>query len=402
LLVNELTTGEDILDHLANYNRSGIYLSAEKVSKQLAEFKILCSKARAAWALAVFSEACKESLERYFTYHLKVICALSLKLYILPEIPIPECDCRHRKTIGELFEKETDRLIDHLFQFFGEYPDRQSHAPVNYSRHLLNVSKKDAEFIECALKNCCLPVEIKLCLLAYVQHMITETESRYFTFSQLFYFSNFLKEIKPILSCSSEAPLTERLWHKLWEIEFNHIDMVTWYQDKVRNSTAGKSKSKKIEIMEADAEIFHFAKERKTLCYDIGWPPLSLMLSAWLTTEIEKLREIKSTVPALRLAASCKLKLEMSVAHLACLLKLFTIEHLFGATPLTEVFEFFSANFYTKRAGARSAGGLSKEYYSITQVTAAEMKDQLLRMVHFLNREYFPALAAIGVLIGVC
>jgi hypothetical protein len=54
------------------------------------------------------------------------------------------------------------------------------------------------------------------------------------------------------------------------------------------------------------------------------------------------------------------------------------------------VFKFFSRNFETKRQKSVSAGSLSKEYYSTSQVTAAVVRDMLQKMIARIDRNFFP------------
>jgi ABC-type multidrug transport system fused ATPase/permease subunit len=105
------------------------------------------------------------------------------------------------------------------------------------------------------------------------------------------------------------------------------------------------------------------------------WPSLKIMLCGWLTEEVAILRQApQSATQDTAERRPDKYPLNLSVAHLACLLNLFCSTELPGNRNLTELFNFVTAHFSSKRQGNISAKRLSKAYYSITQVSAADYR----------------------------
>ena len=82
------------------------------------------------------------------------------------------------------------------------------------------------------------------------------------------------------------------------------------------------------------------------LVYDRRWPALCVMLSGWLEPEIAAAGELLKGEAAF---AFEKLPLNLSVAHLGCLLKLFVEEHLLGDISLTDLFKFSARHYRTKK-----------------------------------------------------
>jgi hypothetical protein len=95
-----------------------------------------------------------------------------------------------------------------------------------------------------------------------------------------------------------------------------------------------------------------------------------------------------------------KLHLGMSVAHLGCLLRLFFEQKIFATTSLHDIFKFAAAHLQTVRQDSISPGSLSKEYYSVSQKTAAVVRDMLQQMLLRVNRKYFPVMAVISVMLA--
>jgi hypothetical protein len=121
------------------------------------------------------------------------------------------------------------------------------------------------------------------------------------------------------------------------------------------------------------------------------WPSLSVMLGGWLTEEVAVLRQVPQPVaPDTVESRPVKYPLNLSVAHLACLLNLFCSAKVPGNQNLTELFNFVTAHFSSKRQENISAKSLSKAYYSITQVSAANVQGLLQQMISAINRKYFP------------
>jgi hypothetical protein len=95
-----------------------------------------------------------------------------------------------------------------------------------------------------------------------------------------------------------------------------------------------------------------------------------------------------------------KLTLQLSVAQLACIIKLFYRAGIYGDTPLTDIFKFTAQHFCTKRQPAMSWQSLSKEYYGLDLVNAGRVRILLKQMITYINEHFFPVMAAIGVVIG--
>ena len=399
MLVNELATGEEILNLLADAGMDNIVLSREQASKQIGEFKKVCSKAREAWALAVFSASGKESLERYFSFHLRLLAGLSEKLSDPPGYPLPECACTPQVTIKTTFETEIHQLIGYLFQYYTDYPDKNILVPLSYQVHFVKILMPDVCLTKQALENSVLPDVLKSEIIAYLDHMVNCRASAPLTFGQLLYFQTFVKEIRTLLANSLPGNLSSLFTDKLLELEFNHLAVFTCLQEEINKAMSGFTGGEKLTWLEQKSNLMHLREKGGNERYNSRWPKLSVMLSTWLVAEINILKEINSVEHVPFVQANYKLKLELSVAHLACFLRLFVKESLPGTMQLTALFRFICDKFSTKRAETLSAGGLSKEYYSVTQVTAAEVKAMLVKMVNRINRDYFPVMAAVSIII---
>ncbi|OJW17975.1 hypothetical protein [Mucilaginibacter sp. 44-25] len=128
---------------------------------------------------------------------------------------------------------------------------------------------------------------------------------------------------------------------------------------------------------------------REDCSYDPRWPSLKALLYGWLNEKNDLIKG--GTIPM------TKLHLNMSVAHLAFLIRLLKEEGVTTACTLTELLTQVSSCIRTKKQAAISEGSLSKEFYGTDQHTAARVRDLLHRMVANINRRFFPLVAGFAV-----
>jgi hypothetical protein len=402
LLVNELATGEDLLNLLNNLSREEATPSLELINRQISEIKTMCSKAREAWAFAVFSDQSKEILERYFTFHLQVLTRLSKEVALLPEILLPACTCIPSETVNGMLEDEINTLLDHLFEYFGDYPNKNLNTSLSYNYHILKVLMPDIDITKSLLENIDLPALLKESVVTYVHHLSDVASSYPVTYTELFYFQRFIKELKRFFKNAASSDLNRSFANKLLDLEFNHVEVFTWLQQDLVSFLKGKRDKEKLFLMKKRAEMLRFSTDEKKERYKSNWHPLSFSLAEWLASEIAELKASAPPSQSFFQRIEHRFKLEMPEAHIACLVRMLKKEKRLENIPLTEVFQFISDNFCTTRAVKLSPGGISKEYYSINQVTAAEVRDMLQKMVARINRDFFPVMAAAGILIHVC
>ena len=181
---------------------------------------------------------------------------------------------------------------------------------------------------------------------------------------------------------------------QLIRCNFNHLGFLTFVQEKIRSDLAVLPLAGRREKL--CSLILQYAgcgEPATALAYDSHWPGLRVMLGGWLREELAHLTAVEQVpLPFGVKGAASRLFLDTSVAHLACFLRAFHDEGMVNI-PLSELFKFVSAHFRTRRQPAISAGSLSKEFYSISQFTAARVRDRLAKMAARLGADYFPVWA---------
>ncbi|MDB5088032.1 MAG: hypothetical protein JWR09_2026 [Mucilaginibacter sp.] len=342
-----------------------------------------CQSIREAWSAAMFSVAPDHSLSRYFHYHQEGIREISDTLSGF--VPQPAA--------FKLLNKELIALIDFQQKFFGNFFNQDAVAPTAYHCNVVERLGDAIILLQEDLGKAFIDGQLKDCLLSYFEKMMPPGERKGFTFRSLFYFETLVLELHAMNLAKAGEAANRLLERKLTELNFNQIDFLIYRQQQTRLLFKDIDQIEKLNILNAENAALKLLP-RSSMIYDSDWPSFSVMFSGWLA------EEITDTEMIIQREANYlqeKLPLNLSVAHLACFLKLFFDEHLFKNSSLKDVFKFMSRNFETKRQPVISAGSLSKEFYSTGQVTAAVVRDMLQKMVARIDRSFFPVLVVIAV-----
>jgi len=336
------------------------------------EIASMCREVREAWNAAVFSDAPDHSLKRYFFYHLEGIREILDTFSDWAEFPEIKCGLLD--------------LIEYQLKYFRAFFNVDAVAPGAFLElvdgRLGGVFGRVKEKLERAG----LAPSLKDCLFAYFGEMDFGEPGAHFTFRSVFYFERLVAELD---AAGLDGDADQTLAGLLTRLNFNSLAFFVYRKEGFVNAVSGLEPAEKLALLEQEKVDLKLLSDTG-LVYDQCWPPLAVMLSGWLETEI-------AAVGVLLKAEGClvfeKLFLNLSVAHLGCFLKLFVEEHLLGDVSLTDLFKFCARHYRTKRQPVISAGSLSKEYYSTGQVTAAVVRGMLQKMVSRIDRNFFPVLA---------
>ena len=330
-----------------------------------------------AWTQAAFSASPDHSLKRYFQFHLDGIRQLSDTIF---SCRISAC----QNTRGQLDEIDAAliSLIRLIVDNFNSYFDRNATAPQSYHLDLFEAMQDGNLSLRRDLA--CSPIDasLKKCVLDYLVQMVGPAPATRYTFGSLFYYQNFVLKLSEMKSSVFIKGLNEKLAEKLISLNFNRLDFML-YQTNVLTQKSGND----LTVLKLTRRSYQWRMVSQDAC-EPSWPSITEMLAGWLDEELNAVK--------LDVFPAEKLSLNLSVAHLACLTRLFFEENIYNSQALTAIFKFIAGHFETKRQSHISTGGFSKEYYSVSQVTAAVIRDKLLRMVSRINREYFPAVVATG------
>jgi len=349
-----------------------------------------CKLIREAWEKAIFSDLSEHSLMRYFHFHLDGLSKLSDRFHLSNENDF--------KDIVEALLT----LIDSLRNSYSPYFNLDACAPFVFRQKLMVQLGTGISLVNNSLKVSKLGFTLKTCLLDWLNELTEMNDSVRHTYRSLCYLEQIVNQILNIDLQSDNAE--ELLVTILSQSDFNHLSFFVYRQNSIRETLSGyTSAQERLDYLQVQKARTLSCPEVKNLSYDSSWPSLKTMLSTWLQEEIclaeqafRKEIEVKaeSNVP--------KLPIQMSVAHMACIIRLLFEESVFATNNLKLIFKCFAGHYQTKRQSAISPGSLSKEFYSIDQHTAARVRDLLQKMVLRINRNFFPVWVVINATILCC
>lgn len=337
------------------------------------------------WEDAAFSTVPHHSLRRYFNYQLEglIVCSDSLSEHRATE--------RH-----EGYQSVVLKQIDHLVLYYAPYFNWDAKAPAAYHQRLLGKLTPYIQLIRHDLDAAAISPALQQCLQHWLDQATESGASLRYTFRTLNYLENIVISLSAIDFQAEDAEASMILLFS--RLNFNHLSFLAFRQTTLLGECRLiASTSDQLEFFQEQRAAILAYPEARELIYDPTFPSLRTMLGTWLQEQILLLEiALKKEQEARASRQSGKQSLDLSVAHLACLIKLFLEENIFLSGNTKKVFQFFATNFQTKRQTAISAGSLSKEFYSIDQHTAARVRDMLQKMIIRINRNFFPVMAAIS------
>lgn len=392
---NTILYNQDLLDELAAVNSSCLSMDITDTKCDEMELAQISAKIRQAWNFAAFSDVGEDTLNRYFTYQAKFIAALLIKY-----------DKREKRS--NHFENSQSpllmirsllcALLDYLYHYFSKYVDQKNTLPPTYRFYFINQNSESISSLYLLIERPEIDEKLCDCLRSYINAMVTDQGFETY-FYQLRYFRTLVNELAGLGKIGDELDVNALVYEKLLQLNFNHLDVFSYHQQSIKSSFSRKTKAKKQKIIHEKLVLFDNQVTDNTGMYDPKMRSLPIMLSGWLREELGLLSAQDVREQQYVQDRSLRLQLQLSISHLSFLIRLFYKQSLFGAIPLTDIFDFFAANFSSKRQEVMSSGGISKEYYTKNMVTAAEIKALLLKMIAQINLDYFPVVAAIGAVI---
>jgi hypothetical protein len=313
--------------------------------------KEVCDEVTRCWSAARFSDAPEHSFRRYLNYHLAAVTAIS-------------DDLAGGRCAGSpcLVQQALLGLTDHLLFTYPECLDTRVQAPLAFTQRA---------YAQMALKIQKWKPSEDRPVLDWLSLYLLKPGAESPSFDHIGYLADLVSEL------GTRPRTEEELVCLLISNNFNHLGFYRVLTQKLSGRGLAELKRKRADLMGIPSKT--------GTAFDPSWISLKEMLGGWLNEELILLES-----PAAETRPAEKLYLDLSVAHLACFVRLFYEEGLMASASLTDIFRAMCGSFRTKRQPAISQGSFSKEFYSINQETAARVRDLLQRMLARVNRKYFP------------
>lgn len=398
MLQDELGTLKDLVNDLTLIEPESNTFTTIGTTNILQAIQIACEQVKVGWLNAFFSEVPDHSLQRYFNFHLEGISNLSDTLFRIMQ------HNDHFSSDQELLMKIDDQLLSliiHLKKYHERFFNDEVNSPILWRKKILHENEHIVVMLMGKLQKADLPVEQTAPIISYLKEMMDAERGGFYTFHSLTYYEGFIGALTAVMEDAGRNE--DVLNRRLIELNFNSMAYADYRYNQMENQLRSlETQQEKVLLLLAERnKLQSVSLPANDSCHP-RFPSITAMLDKWLCEQVIYVEEQKRLEPEMGLSpARPKLLLNLSVAQIACLLRVLYEAEGFGSTPLNDVFKFVTRHISSKKQGVISIGGLRKEYYSTTQVTAGKMIVLFQRLTAILKRIFFPLLVVASVISGV-
>jgi len=344
---------------------------------------------------AVFSSVPEDTVKRYIRYHQSGIAQLAGKVAL--RCPADLLENNPGANSARFLRLQLFSMLDHIQRFHTAYTDPDIIIPKGYLAAMHPELGPGTEKLAHLVRSFSGNPLFKECLLDYLDIFSSASQPPYLRFGQLSYYRYFLQELTAFFE-GQPRPDDQLLQSALIRLNFNHLGFLACFQQSLKNKASqAASPGACLDIFSSAQRQLVYLHPLVPFCFDPSWPSIHTMIGNWLEEEMALApTRYQGVIAPSSTPSSEKIPLNFSVASLACLTRLLFEEGFYAMDNITDILKFTAKHFHSKKQLHISPGSLSKEYYAITQVTAANVLDLLKRMSARVTRKYFPACAALS------
>lgn len=388
MLDDELPGLNELLADIARLIRLQVPVSSGKATRLDRSLQQTCARARRNWTLVLFSERGADAIKRYVAYHQQV---LSVAMDRLQELSAEAAMQKGLAALTVSCQQQLTDLLAYLTTTFYDFLDLHLPAPLCF--HLQLIGQWHASWIKGREK---LQSEqdtgLRDFLTGFIDQFQVVQPGRRHSYGTLFYIRRLISGLESLTADPAVLP-GQTAADILTELNFNHLYFFHWNQQYIRSMTGSLESSQKLVLYQQQRSKLMWQPDHPVWTYDPAWPTLRHMLLTWLEEELAQIRAL-AVQPAEE--SVFKLPVQLPVAYLACIIKLIYQGAWSREITLTEIFKFTAAHFQSKRMAEISSKSLSKEYYTVSQKTAAMVRELLQELIARINRQYFPVWVVIS------
>lgn len=337
-----------------------------------------CEVVKQQWLKRLFSSVSDLILTRYVHFHQAAVTALSDKVSQIPaSVPLPE-------TFPHAIIRQLELLVDFLKDTFHRYFDK---------RHPMSLARSQATAAEISLRlddtlQNLRKADVDDQLISVIQTTITgriaDAHQLSFQHAELIVIA--LKRIDEAANRQA-AQTTTSIAHELHLQNFNAYPFTAWHQEFLAKLLKRATDDMRADLLEREITFLENIYPDTDRAFDPDLPSSSEQVLRWLRKLAQPAKE-QIIVPGK--AAPERLPLLCSVPQFAFFVRLCYLEGSFPVQNISALFRFFTSHFETKKQAHVSVKSFGRAFYTTDQGTAAVVRDLLQRMIHTINKTYFP------------
>ncbi|MDB5145970.1 MAG: hypothetical protein JWQ66_4685 [Mucilaginibacter sp.] len=347
---------------------------------------------------AIFTPAKDDLIERYIQYHQTGIIQLADQLQTcLAAYAQTGENTNGPEQLLNFFISCLFNLLHYIERFFSKYFDLDARIPEAYRLMAVREMSGAISGLLVSMEEKIKDPDLVACLSDYLLSFNEPQSLPNLNFRSLIYLKGLVNELEQVFQQKEVRHWDLKLSMTLIYLNFNHLGFLVFCQDSIRRELEdADSADQSRRILTRSLSLVKSLQTKPGFSYHPAWPNIKNMLENWLSDEVaiamvSRHKDENDLAP--KTLPDEKLPLHLSVAHIACLTRLFYEEGCFGNVSVTDLLKFTARHYRSKRQQQISTGSLSKEYYGINQVPAAVVRDLLQKMIARINKHYFPVWA---------
>jgi len=369
-------------------------LKADRIENQLNE---ICARAKRQWTLALFSAYDDYSIKRYYQFHLS---ALSLHLETLSEFQMIQSASVHYTreviTLHSSLQRELNNTVHYLIKHFPAYLDTRLTAPTFFQNEFLEQWHLETKKLVAMVRKAKAGFRLTDFLVTCFERFTIAFTSSKVTFETMLYIKNLVGSLTTAIQNRIETEPDSLIETILINLNFNDLDFFSYYVENLAEELRITKDAERIAALKRTLVKFKSLSHNPQPAFYPAFPSIGKMICGWLKEEIHQHEQSLVASIAKVETRGPKLMLTLPASYLALLLKIIHHAGWTRNSTLTDLFKLTVANLESKRMKNISLRSLSKECYSVSQQTAARVKELLQQLIGIIDRQYFPAIAVIN------
>ncbi len=336
----------------------------------------------------VFSFADERHLERYIQYHQQALIRL------MDKVAGEENAVSTSVDINKYYYNGLEELLSFVERHFAKYFDQDAKAPESY----IALARKDAGInsrkIQKGLTRKNADARIIELMLYALRKIMDDSSNQDTTYRKVIYAKEIQKELFRLLDNPEiNQSINEELRLVMYYLNYNSIRCFTYHAQYINLILeAVETRAEKIEKLSFLLKTINQAQIKPGIGYNLHAPSLISQLNGYIVEEIEHLERLQqlANIPTSRslemLLRSFKIQLEMSVAQIAYLIKVFIETRIIVTNNVTGLLRFLSKFLVSKRTESFSYDSFRAKFYNVENGTKESVKTILIKMVDHIDK----------------
>lgn len=332
----------------------------------------------------VFGFKDERHLERYIQYHQQALIQLldeTLKEQTASKSPLRE--------LWESGYQGLDDLLGFIERHFSKYFDQDAKAPIAYITIVRNDVRANLPEVEQWLTDAGCDHRLLESILFAPRKLSMDVTGKDISYRKVMFAKEVQKELLHLKRRhhDDQLDLNEELRNLLYYLNYNSIKSFAYHTSYIDTLlSSSETRSEMIERLSFILKKINQTQVKPAIAYNIQAPSLKTQLTGYIVEEIDHLQRIQQLghqLPdkASDVWANFKIQVSLSVAQIACLVRLLVDLRVITNTNVSELLRFISRICISKRVEVISYDSLRSKYYNVEQGTTDAVKAILTKLI---------------------